>query len=1295
MSRFLLIPVLTIFCTCLLAQQQLPDIHAVIDQNKEALGISDRDFSEYSVANAYTTDHLGVTHIYLEQRHKDIPVYNGILNLNLRVDRLLSYGNRWITNLHSRAPSHQPGISAGTAVEQSAVHLGRTFFETEELKSETNTLGQITKIVFAQAGLSREEIPVVLVWLKGDQKEILLCWMIEIHETDAENVWRIFIDAHAGTYVRKDNLVAHCPFNMPAIQDEKQKRTANVYGGLESSRTLAPDSTYNVYAMPVESPNHGMRSVENTPWSAAEPGNEAITLGWHDDGAATYTITRGNNVHAYEDFNNNNAPGYSPDSPTLDFNYPFDPVLDPEDNIDASVTNLFYWNNIIHDVMYQYGFDEVSGNFQTDNLGRGGAGGDYVRAEAQDGGGTNNANFFTPSDGNRPRMQMYLWSAVSATSPLTINSPASIMGSMDAVESAFSNNNKLEDVGPVTGDLALVEDEGASTHKACGVLSNADSLAGKIAVIDRGGCTFVTKVKSVQDLGAIAAIVVDSLPDGQPFAMGGNDNSIVIPAVMISYENGDILKSVMDTATVNSTMEDVLSVIPIGDFDNGVITHEYGHGISIRLTGGPSNVSCLNNDEQMGEGWSDYFGLMLTTDWNTAIATLPRGIGTYVVGQPTDGSGIRTYPYTTDTVENPFTYADIADAPVNNGNVSPHFIGSVWCTMLWDMTWKIIDIAGVDTDMYHGTGGNNIALQLVIDALKLQPCNPGFVDGRDALLLADQLRYDGQYSCAIWEAFTGRGLGVNADQGSANDHEDGNESFDMPDEVFIESWADTTNVVEGQEITFTIKTSCGCEPKGNLVISDVLSDDLEYIPGSGGTLNGDTVEFSLDTLLTLDSMTFSYRAYVRPCTAEEASVISEDNAEGPDQYASIKLQGTGTKEWVKSMAQSESPPNSWYAQDYNSFADFALTLIDPLSVGGPVEIRFDHRYETEDTYDGGVVEYSFDDGSTWADAGPYFTENGYPSSITTMNTNSPIAGQDAFTGDSDSQFDTTDFIHSVIRLITEGSPTLMVRFRFVCDEFVGGPGINGWFVDNIKISQLSGITNQTRVIAGGVLQDSLFYGLGTTLFDGNILYVDESAIGRLNGLSWSDAMHDLPNALALAGCRSADSVFVAEGTYLPNLIEDREIGFIIPDSTFVFGGFPAGGGDFATRDPVQYIGKLSGDIGTENDNSDNVYHVIRIDSTQNNILIDGITICDGNANGPGDDARAAAVLCEGGMIMKNVTMDDNEGLDDGQVILVRKTTGNLSLQDCKIHVENDNPIKILNTESGKIRMRGSTEFVEE
>ena len=86
------------------------------------------------------------------------------------------------------------------------------------------------------------------------------------------------------------------------------------------------------------------------------------------------------------------------------------------------MTNLFYWVNVLHDLYYHYGFDEKSGNFQENNYGRGGAQNDSVQAEAQDGGGENNANFATPPDGQKPRMQLYLWTITEsrrATPPST------------------------------------------------------------------------------------------------------------------------------------------------------------------------------------------------------------------------------------------------------------------------------------------------------------------------------------------------------------------------------------------------------------------------------------------------------------------------------------------------------------------------------------------------------------------------------------------------------------------------------------------------------------------------------------------------------------------------------------------------------------------------------------------------------------------------------------------------------------------------------------------------------------
>ncbi|CAG0909653.1 unnamed protein product, partial [Cyprideis torosa] len=214
------------------------------------------------------------------------------------------------------------------------------------------------------------------------------------------------------------------------------------------------------------------------------------------------------------------------------------------------------------------------------------------------------------------------------------------------------------------------------------------------------------------------------------------------------------------------------------DFDNGIIAHEYGHGISTRLTGGANNSNCLSNAEQMGEGWSDWFGLMLTIE-DGDQAEDSRGIGTYAGGQPTTATGIRPAPYSTDFSLNPYTYGDSNDG---NNISQPHGVGFIYATALWDMTWALIDYYGgvPDPDIYGGNGGNNVAMNLVIESLKLQPCSPGMIDGRDAILQADQLIYGGEHQCIIWNAFANRGFGFSASQGSSNSRSDQVEAFDIP-----------------------------------------------------------------------------------------------------------------------------------------------------------------------------------------------------------------------------------------------------------------------------------------------------------------------------------------------------------------------------------------------------------------------------------------------------------------------------------------------------------------------------------
>jgi extracellular elastinolytic metalloproteinase len=566
-----------------------------------------------------------------------------------------------------------------------------------------------------------------------DDGTVRLAWSVVVEPAGGEHWWTMTVDAENGDVLQTIDLVVSDDLTAtanalarPATGAATTTAAAQAPG---PAQTVDDGSSYRVFPLPMESPLDGDRALVTNPASA-----DASPFGWHDtDGAGgpEFTRTRGNNVHAYADRSNDNVPdpGTDPDGGAgLDFDFPLDLTRRPLDSQAAMVTNLFYWNNVIHDVMHGYGFDEAAGNFQVNTYGRGGLGGDDVRAEAQDGSGRNKANFGTLVDGQRPRMQMYEWRS-SAPNPIVVAPPSPIAGTYFGPMAGFGES--LLTTGPITGEVVEVGRGCDPAYQAGQPLDPYPAtLAGQIALIDRGSCTFVAKVKKAQAFGAVMVIVANNAP-GPAVAMGGADPTIVIPSVMVTQSDGVLFKA---NDPFVATISDGTGGAPDrdSDLDAGVIAHEYGHGISNRLTGGPAVVTCLQNDEQMGEGWSDFYGLAFTAKPGDT-ATQTRGIGNYVSFQPPDGPGIRPRPYTTDLAANEFTYAMIPGGVTSQVLTVPHGIGFVWNSMLWEVYWNLVAKHGFNPNIYDAwnTGGNNLAVQLVTDGMKFQPCRPGFVDGRE------------------------------------------------------------------------------------------------------------------------------------------------------------------------------------------------------------------------------------------------------------------------------------------------------------------------------------------------------------------------------------------------------------------------------------------------------------------------------------------------------------------------------------------------------------------------------------
>ena len=824
------------------AQSTQQRIQGYFEKEQGNLGLTKEDFSDFSVKNEHSSKQFDISYAYAHQQYQGIPIYNAITNFAFNDHTLRMTGNRFVPNIAQRVNTTNALLTKKDAIRSAAMELGITTNPQVALTKSKNTNGEV---VFNSNAISQEEIPVSLVYTL-DGETLKLAWDLSL--LHGNNWWSVRVDATTGAIINQVDWMVSCSFGEVGDCNDHAHTPVSVKTAQAASPLMMPapppsTDSYRVLEIPIESPNHGSPTLVTGPFDPV-----ASPFGWHDDNGAAgaeYTITRGNNVYASEDTNDDNQPGYSPDGgSSLNFDVVWDLQQAPQGFWDPAIVNLFYMNNIMHDVFYHYGFDEVGGNFQENNYGNGGAQSDFVNADAQDGSGTNNANFGTPPDGQNPRMQMYIWTAGGSPKIVQINTPAGISGDYSGEVASFGPGLPAT---PLTGDFILVDDGVGDGSDACEPIVNGAALNGNIAVIRRGGCSFVDKVVAAEAEGAIAVIVVNNV--GGLMTMGGNDPGIGIPAVMVTALDGEnFIDDIELGNTVNGSLGDFGPFDRDSDFDNGVIAHEYGHGISNRLTGGPSAAGCLGNDEQMGEGWSDWFALITTIEPGDQ-ATDVRGIGTYSDGQPTNGNGIRPAPYSTSFSVNNFTYA----SSNNESSISqPHGVGFIWCSMLWDLTWALIDQYGFDDDIYTGTGGNNIAMHLIMNGMKMQACSPGFVDGRDGILAADQMLYNGAHTCLIWEVFARRGLGFSADQGSSNDRTDQTAAFDLPPGIdhitdVTVSCQDYVWPVNGQTYSTTgtyfapITPTIGCDSVAtlNLTVNGTINSIITY---NGPTTLASTVD---------------------------------------------------------------------------------------------------------------------------------------------------------------------------------------------------------------------------------------------------------------------------------------------------------------------------------------------------------------------------------------------------------------------------------------------------------------------
>lgn len=364
-----------------------------------ALGLSARAAAGLYVHKQLTLSN-GSTAVHIGQRVDGIRVRDAIMTAVVAADGSLVS----LAGFLARGPAEDDtaNLTAREALDTAAdAQDAAPSRELHEAETTAPAARQYPN-VYAEGVTQPNPVTAEQVWFPDDNgRSLRLAWLTDI-ESSGQAWFETVVDADTGAIIDQRSRYAHAGPEGNVIREENPEATG--------------------------------AAQQITPFTG-------IGGTWVDD-----RTTNGNNVNAYQDRNDDDANNeYQPQTPASGdpayqhFDYAFTdawrttadvnsvPALDADR--DAIITQLFYYTNVMHDWLYGHGFDEASGNFQVDNFGNGGSGGDPVLAEAQDGWDfgcvddkdnadpsddedircLNNANFGTPGDGASPRMQMYMW----------------------------------------------------------------------------------------------------------------------------------------------------------------------------------------------------------------------------------------------------------------------------------------------------------------------------------------------------------------------------------------------------------------------------------------------------------------------------------------------------------------------------------------------------------------------------------------------------------------------------------------------------------------------------------------------------------------------------------------------------------------------------------------------------------------------------------------------------------------------------------------------------------------------
>ena len=437
--------------------------------------------------------------------------------------------------------------------------------------------------------------------------------------------------------------------------------------------------------------------------------------------------------------------------------------------------------------------------------------------------------------------------------------------------------------------------------------------------------------------------------------------------------------------------------------DADIIAHEFGHAVQ------HDQNACWGGGQMgaMGEGFGDYLA-----------ASFFAGDGDATF-QSSNAACVGEWDASSYSSSNPPCLRRVDGTKQYPGDLvgAVHADGEIWSRALWDLRQAV---------------GATVADQLVLEHHFLVPCNASMTDAANQLLQADVNLNGGANDAAIRTAFCDRGILSGA-------------ACTPPSNLTLTQSLSPDPPFAGQatSLTLTATNSSASTLSGVVFTADVPTGS-SYVASSAsdsGNESGGTVTWPATDLLAGQQIQRSFSVLLTAGPGS-ATLFEDDMDSGGSLWA--VSHDAGSVDWSLSAAQPRSSPNSWFGSEPGSITDQFVTLLAPVAIQSGTTLEFWHRYETENSYDGGVVEASIDGGANWTDLGSAMTANGYSGTLSS-GYGSPIGGRSAFTGNSGA------YIETEIDLQSLAGNNAIIRFRMTSDSSVGS---NGWHVDDVLIAQV-------------------------------------------------------------------------------------------------------------------------------------------------------------------------------------------------------------------------------------------------